>query len=201
VMLRPDAKVSPAKKALRLSPFWNMLITSGIFVGTAVFAMMPEAIERAGPSAWIWVVVGLMAFASARHLLGSVSHEAAPWLSMLLASFHALVELFITASAYATNVITGVLASAGLILHILPETAAAGLLIRASPGHQGFTRYVLSWLVAGAGLTVLLLGAPNLLKKTLGPVLASGASGFLYLAHLNWGERERPSKSNVGCSL
>ena len=171
---------------------WLLPLVAGIFLGAAVFEMMPEALERAGLSAWLWLATGLITFVAVRNGLDLLGRHGMAWAATLGIWLHSFLEGAVTASSYGINLITGLIVSIGLILHLIPEVSAviallvaAGLTIRDALIRNGIT-----WFLIVVGFLAVALLLPDLSPAVLGAALAFGAGGFLYLAYASFRERQ-----------
>lgn len=181
-----------SEKALARRWPWLLPLAAGLFLGAAAFEMMPEAMERAATLAWWWGVAGLIAFVAARQGLDAVGRAGLAWVATLGIWIHSFLEGAVTATSYGVSLVVGLLVSAGLILHLIPEVgavivvlSAAGLTLK-----QALIRNGITWLLIIVGFLVVYLLLPTLSQEILGGALAFAAGGFLYLAFASWRERQ-----------
>lgn len=167
---------------------WLLPLAAGIFLGAAVFEVFPDARERLGPAAVLWVAAGLLLFVLVRDGLDYLGQRGLAWVATLGIWLHSFLEGAATATSYAVSLLVGLLVTAGLIFHLIPELGAvlalltaAGLTVR-----QAVIRDALTYLFLIAGFVITRLFLPDLSPTTLGAALAIGSGGFLYLAYLSW---------------
>ncbi len=121
------------------------------------------------------------------------------WVSTLGIWLHSFLEGAITATSYGVSLLVGLLVSAGMILHLIPEVGAVIALLMAAglSFRQALVRNGITWMLLVVGFLVVSLLLPGLSAGVLGAALAVAAGGFLYLAYLSWEER----RWDVGPSL
>lgn len=56
---------------------WLLPLAAGIFLGAPIFEMLPEALDDAGPQAWLWTLAGLVIFVLVRDGLDHVGRHGA----------------------------------------------------------------------------------------------------------------------------
>ena len=171
---------------------WLLPLASGIFIGGAGIEMMPDAIQKAGLQAWIWAAVGLAFFIFVRDGLDYIGRRGMAWVATLGIWLHSFLEGAVTATSYGVSFIVGLLVSAGMILHLIPEVGAViALLVAAGLSFkQALIRNGVTWALLVIGFVVTFFFLRNLPDPVLGGLLAFGAGGFLYLAYLSWKERK-----------
>lgn len=171
---------------------WLLPLAAGIFLGAAVFEMFPDALAYTGSSAWLWGGIGLAAFVLVRDGLDYVGEHGLAWVATLGIWLHSFLEGAVTATSYGVSLVVGLLVSAGLILHLIPEVGAVIALLTAAglSLREAVIRNVITWGFLIVGFLVVYLFLPGLSPATLGDGLAFGAGGFLYLAYLSWHEHQ-----------
>ncbi len=171
---------------------WLLPLAAGIFLGAVIFEIFPDALGYTGSSAWLWAVVGLLAFILVRDGLDYVGEHGLAWVATLGIWLHSFLEGAVTATSYGVSLLVGLLVSAGLILHLIPEVGAVIALLTAAglSLREAVIRNVITWAFIIVGFVVVYLFLPGLSRATLGDVLAIGAGGFLYLAYLSWREHQ-----------
>ena len=169
---------------------WLLPLAAGIFLGAAVFEVFPDALEETGPSAWLWGVIGLIVFILVRDGLDYVGRQGLAWVATLGIWLHSFLEGAVTATSYGVSLVVGLLVSAGLILHLIPEVGAVIALLTAAglSLREAIIRNVITWGFIIVGFLVVYLFLPGLSRSVLGDALALGGGGFLYLAYLSWRE-------------
>jgi zinc transporter ZupT len=188
------------EKALARRWPWLLPLAAGLFLGAAAFEMMPEALGRAQSPAWWWALFGLIAFIAVRQGLDAIGRAGLAWAATLGIWIHSFLEGAVTASSYGVSFLVGLLVSAGLILHLIPEVgaviavlSAAGLSLR-----QALIRNAVTWALIVVGFVVVYVLLPHLSQAVLGAGLAFGAGGFLYLAFASWKEHEWALAPSIG---
>jgi len=166
---------------------WILPLATGIFLGAAVFEMTPEALEKAGSQAWFWLIGGLLIFFLAKDGLDYIGQHGLAWVATLGIWLHSFLEGAVTASSYGVTLVTGLLVSAGMIFHLIPEVGAVIALLTAAgvSFRQALIRNGITWAILILGFVLVFLFLPNLSETTLGIGLALGAGGFLYLAYIS----------------
>ena len=170
---------------------WLLPLAAGIFLGAAILEMQPEALELAGQQAWLWVAVGLVIFIGVRNGLDAIGQHGLAWVATLGLWLHSFLEGAVTGLSFQASVLTGLLVTGGLILHLIPELGAS-LALMTSAGlseRQGVVRTLITWVILVVGFVALVFFLPDLSQAVLGAALAAGTGGFLYLAYLSWQER------------
>lgn len=171
---------------------WLLPLAAGIFLGGAIFEIFPDALALAGAIAWVWALFGLVLFIAVRDGLDYIGRRGLAWVATLGIWLHSFLEGAVTATSYGVSLLVGLIVSAGLILHLIPEIGAVIALLTAAglSLREAIIRNVITWLFVIIGFLVVYLFLPNLSPEVLGAALAVGAGGFLYLAYLSWRERQ-----------
>lgn len=171
---------------------WLLPLAAGIFLGAAAFEVFPDAIEATGSSAWLWAVIGLIVFVLVRDGLDYIGRQGLAWVATLGIWLHSFLEGAVTATSYGVSLVVGLLVSAGLIFHLIPEVGAVIALLTAAglSLKEAIIRNVITWGFIIVGFLVVYLFLPGLSPAVLGDALALGAGGFLYLAYLSWREHQ-----------
>ena len=153
---------------------------------------MPDGIEKAGGIAWAWAVGGIIFFVLVRDGLDYIGKHGLAWVATPGIWLHSFLEGAVTASSYSVSLLVGLLVSAGLILHLIPEVGAviAPLMAAGVSLKDALIRNGIAWLLIIAGFLVTYLFLSNIPQVVLGSLLAFGAGGFLYLAYLSWREHK-----------
>ncbi len=171
---------------------WLLPLSAGIFLGAAIFEMFPEAFEQVGAAAGLWAVAGLALFILVRDGLDYLGQHGLAWVATLGIWLHSFLEGAVTATSYGISFAVGLLVSAGMILHLIPEVGAVIVLLTAAglSLREALIRNGVTWLLLIVGFVVTFLYLRDLPPSVLGSVLALGAGGFLYLAYLSFKERQ-----------
>ena len=171
---------------------WLLPLAAGIFLGGAAIEMFPEALAKAGTPAWFWALGGVILFVLVRDGLDAIGQHGLAWVATLGIWLHSFLEGAVAGSSYGVSLGVGLLVSAGLILHLIPEVGAVFALLGAAglSFRQALVRNGITWALIVVGFLVVYFYLPRLSPALLGSTLAVGAGGFLYLAYLSWKERE-----------
>lgn len=186
-----DGGEEQEEKLLRRWP-WILPLAAGLFLGAAIFEMMPDALKSAGVWAWLWAVVGLVVFIGVRDGLDYIGKQGLAWVATLGIWLHSFLEGAVTGLSYDITLLTGLLVSAGMILHLIPEVGAVIALMTAAglSFKQALIRNGVTWALIIIGFLVVFFFLPTLPESVVGSALALGAGGFVYLAYLSWQERK-----------
>ena len=171
---------------------WLLPLAAGIFLGGATLEMLPQAFGKAGPPVWLWTLGGLALFVLVHNGLNALGRRGLASVATFGIWLHCLLEGAVVATSYSVSLLVGLLVSAGMILHLIPEVAAVIALLGAAglSFRQALLRNAVTWLLLIAGFLVVYLLLPGVAPSVLGGLLALGAGGFLYLAYLSWQERQ-----------
>lgn len=166
---------------------WILPLATGIFLGAAFFEMLPEAFDKVGTQAWFWFPAGLLIFILARDGLDYIGQHGLAWVATLGIWLHSFLEGAVTASSYSVSFVTGLLVSAGMIFHLIPEVGAVIALLTAAgvSFRQALIRNGITWAILILGFVLVFVFLPDLSDTTLGTSMALGAGGFLYLAYVS----------------
>ncbi len=179
------------EEALSLRWPWLLPLAAGVFLGATVFEMMPEAVDKAGTSAWLWGAIGILAFILVRDGLDYLGRGGLPWVATLGIWLHSFLEGAVVATGYGVGLVVGILVSIGMILHLIPEVGAVIALLTATglSFREALIRNGITWGLIIIGFLTVYFFLPSLSAKVLGSALAVGAGGFAYLAYLSFHER------------
>ena len=103
---------------------WLLPLAAGIFLGAAVLEVLPDALKMVGLLAWLWTLVGLALFVLVRNGLDYIGQRGLVWAATLGIWLHSFLEGAVTATSFGAGFLVGLLVSAGLILHLIPEVGA-----------------------------------------------------------------------------
>lgn len=182
-------------RAHRLSAYLSAFATGFLSV-TVLFHLFPEAIDDS-PDAWIWTFVAFAVMAALGILIqiffqrrSEYPSLAFGYVSIIALSFHSLVDGGVYAASFHDEVLTGILAVTGLILHEFPEGIIAYLFLRAA-GHNSLQSAVGAFLAAGVSTIFGAVVGTVLISDVLDepPIGAlygasSGALAYVLLVHL-----------------
>jgi zinc and cadmium transporter len=157
---------------------------AGALVSAAIVDLVPEAYERGGATVAWWLLASIGVLALLDRLFHG-SHESGRAVAYALLgsdAVHNFGDGMAIAAAFLSSIHLGIVTSAAVLLHELPEEVADYAILRAQ--HVGKRRSLIALalvqLTAGLGAAITLLGA------TLGGghaiVLALAAGTFLYIA-------------------
>ncbi len=170
---------------------WLLPLAAGIFFGAAVFEVFPDALERSGAAAWLWAIIGLLAFIIVRDGLDYLGRHGLAWVATLGIWMHSFLEGAVTAAGYGVSLLVGLLVTTGLILHLIPELGAIIVLLTAAglTLRDAVIRDAITYVFLLVGFLVVYFFLPGLSPQVLGAALGFGSGGFLYLAYLSWREQ------------
>lgn len=190
----------PEKRSARLLPHFVSFAT-GALLGAALLALLPEAVEGAGPggvhAVGLTLVIGLGFFFVVEKLVlwwhsqdgeGHASHEehrahASGVLVLIGDSIHNALDGVLIAAAFLSSVSLGLMTTFAVAAHEIPHRVGDFALLV----HAGYDRRRALLLNLGTGVASVAgaVGAYYGLRKTLGALpyaLAFAAAGFLYIA-------------------
>jgi zinc transporter ZupT len=184
-----DAVSQAASIPVRLP--WILPLAAGVFLGAAVFEMLPQALGLAGGKAWLWSLGGFVAFILIHEGLSDGSRAGTGWVSSIGVWLHSFLEGIMAATGFAVSLTTGILVSVGLAIHLLPEALSLVALLTATgvTMRQALIRNGISFGLLAAGILLAGSFGRGLPPGLLGIALALGSGGLVYLAHLSWMER------------
>ncbi len=185
----PDIMSDTVSAQMRLP--WILPLAAGVFLGAAVFEMLPQALGLAGGKAWLWSLGGFVSFILIHEGVSDGSPTGAGWVSSIGVWLHSLLEGIMAATGFAVSLMTGILVSVGLALHLLPEAIALIALLTATGAtmRQALIRNGVSFAFLAVGILITGTLGRGLPPGLLGAVLALGSGGLVYLAHLSWTQR------------
>lgn len=171
---------------------WLLPLAAGIFLGAALFDMLPEALEKANMAAWLWALLGLAFFIGVRDGLDYLGKHGLAWVATLGIWLHSFLEGAVTATSFGVSFWVGLLVSVGMIFHLIPEVGAVIALLSAAGVslRNALIRNGITWVILVAGFVITYLFLRGIPPAVLGSTLAFGAGGFLYLAYLSWKEHK-----------
>lgn len=183
----------------RMSGGFAEQLTAGLLLATLALHLLPEALTR-GPGAAPWFLAGFLVSS----LLGAAANSGRslrPWTGPLILGVHSFTDGAIHASAAALHL--SWLAAPGLILHELPETLAAFVLLRRTglfPAMSALGAFAIAGLTTLAGGALLTDFIQSASPATLTAISAGSAGLLLHVVtqHLLRPFEDRPSAAGAG---
>ena len=168
-----------------------MCFAAGVLISASFLHMIPKSLSMSfrGP---IWLLVGFFGLHLFNRFLTSFVCEKDPdkkeytigIIPMLGIGFHSLIDGFIYSIAFNVSILTGFLATLGMVLHEFPEGIITYLLLV----RAGFTERNSMWtaFLAAAATTPLgmLISYPvisRIEQQTLGALLSLSAGALVYV--------------------
>ncbi len=187
-----DGGPSESERALGRRWPWLMPAAAGVFLGVAVFEMLPEATDVVGAQAWLWALTGLVLFVVVRNGLDYIGQRGLVWMAALGIWLHSGLEGAVAAFSFGAGLLVGLLVSTALFLHLFPEVGAVTVLLTSAglTTRQALIRTGISWAFIVGGFLVVILFLPNLPEAALGAALAVGSGIFFCLTYLTFAERQ-----------
>lgn len=168
-----------------------MCFAAGVLIAASFLHMVPKAFSL-NPNGPGWLLAGFFAMHVFNRLLTAFVCEKDParkdyaigLLPMLGIGFHSFIDGFIYSIAFTVSLLTGFLATLGMVLHEFPEGIVTYLLLVRS----GFTERTALWsaFFAAAATTPLgMLASWPMVSRidppTLGSLLALSAGALIYV--------------------
>jgi zinc transporter ZupT len=168
-----------------------MCFAAGVLISASFLHIIPKSFSM-NPQAPVWLLVGFFGLHLFNRFLTSFVCEKDPdkqdyvigIVPMLGIGFHSLIDGFIYSIAFKVGILTGFLATMGMVLHEFPEGIITYLLLV----RGGFTERKAMWLafLAAAVTTPLgmLVSYPVISKieqHTLGALLSLSAGALVYV--------------------
>lgn len=163
---------------------------AGALLGAAFFDLLPEAVDELHKMAFVFVVIGLIAFMLLEKLIHwhhchdlSCKHKNYGYMVLAGDAFHNFLDGAIIATAFLTNPAVGFSSTLAIIFHEIPQEIGdfAILLKSGFSKRKALVYNFLSALTAfiGAGLVFF---AANLFQGLHSIILPFAAGGFIYIA-------------------
>lgn len=168
-----------------------MCFAAGVLISASFLHMIPKSFSL-NPQGPAWLLTGFFSMHVLNRFLTAFVCERDPGrkdyaigvLPMLGIGFHSFIDGFIYSIAFTVSILTGFLATVGMVLHEFPEGIVTYLLLVKS----GFAERKAMWLafLAAAATTPLgmLLSWPMISRidqSTLGALLAVSAGALVYV--------------------
>lgn len=168
-----------------------MCFAAGVLIAASFLHMIPKSFTM-NPQGPIWLLIGFLGLHLFNRFLTAFVCEKDPdkkdyvigIVPMLGIGFHSFIDGFIYSIAFMVSILTGYLATLGMVLHEFPEGIITYLLLV----RGGFSERKAAWLafVAAAATTPMgmlmsypLIGAID--PQTLGALLALSAGALVYV--------------------
>ncbi|WP_455230441.1 ZIP family metal transporter [Geopseudomonas aromaticivorans] len=168
-----------------------MCFAAGVLISASFLHIIPKAFSMS-PQAPIWLLLGFMGLHLFNRFLTAFVCERDPGrkeyaigiVPMVGIGFHSFIDGFIYSIAFTVSLLTGYLATVGMVLHEFPEGIITYLLL--VRGGLGERQAMLLAFVAAAATTPLgmlvswpLISAID--QQTLGALLALSAGALVYV--------------------
>ena len=163
-------------------------LAGGIFIGGALFDVLPETAEHFGVSvALLWLFAGYMGWWIIKIVLQKLKKPALPFLTASALWLHSILEGMVTGLAFGISQIFGFFILTAITLHILPEFFAATMLMKGAgstiKGSLATTLVGFGLLYASFGITYWLIpdfgvALPTALALSGGAFLFVGLASF-----------------------
>jgi len=168
-----------------------MCFAAGVLIAAPFLHMIPKSFSM-NAQAPMWLLAGFLSLHLFNRFLTAFVCERDPdkrdyvigVVPMLGIGFHSLIDGFIYSIAFTVSVLTGYLATLGMVLHEFPEGIITYLLLVRS----GFSERKAAWLAFAAAATTtpvgMLVSYPLVRRidtPTLGALLALSAGALVYV--------------------
>lgn len=166
----------------------------GIFIGGALFDVLPETTENLGlPMALSFLFAGYFGWWFIRIVLQKLKMPALPILTAAALWFHSISEGVVTGLAFAISQVFGLFILLAMTLHIFPEFFAAMTLMK---GAGSTMKGSLAAVFVGFGLLYLSFGIIYFLIPNFGVALpiaiAVSGGAFLFVGLASFWKRRSP---------
>lgn len=168
-----------------------MCFAAGVLISSSFLHIVPKSLSM-NPQAPAWLLVGFFGMHLFNRFLTAFVCEKDPAkkeyaigiVPMLGIGFHSFIDGFIYSIAFTVSILTGFLATLGMVLHEFPEGIITYLLlVRGSVGER--RAMVLAFLAAAAttplGMLVSYPFISAIDRQTLGALLALSAGALIYV--------------------
>ncbi len=168
-----------------------MCFAAGVLISSSFLHIVPKSLSM-NPQAPVWLLVGFFGMHLFNRFLTAFVCEKDPAkkeyaigiVPMLGIGFHSFIDGFIYSIAFTVSILTGFLATLGMVLHEFPEGIITYLLlVRGGVGER--RAMVLAFLAAAAttplGMLVSYPFISAIERQTLGALLALSAGALIYV--------------------
>ncbi|MEQ8860397.1 MAG: ZIP family metal transporter [Pseudomonadales bacterium] len=168
-----------------------MCFAAGVLISASFLHIIPKSLEL-NPNASAWLLAGFLALHLFNRFLTAFVCEQDPegkdyafgLVPMLGIGFHSLIDGFVYSIAFTVSIFTGILATAGMVLHEFPEGIITYLLL-VRGGFSERRALVLAFLAAAATTPVGMLISYPLISRidasALGALLGLSAGALVYV--------------------
>ncbi|QQG46557.1 MAG: hypothetical protein HYY55_01785 [Candidatus Niyogibacteria bacterium] len=167
-------------------------LASGIFIGGALFDVLPETIKNLGIStAVFWLLVGYIGWWIIKLVLQKLKKASLPYLTAAALWLHSVLEGMVTGLAFGVSQLFGFVILIAMTLHILPEFFLSMILMK---GAGSTTKWSLATTFAGFGLLYASFGITYWLIPDFGTILpialALSGGAFLFVGLASFWKRK-----------
>ncbi|MBI2641954.1 MAG: hypothetical protein HYW96_00035 [Candidatus Wildermuthbacteria bacterium] len=167
-------------------------LAGGIFIGGALFDVLPETIKDLGLyTALFWLLVGYAGWWIVKLVLQKLKRPVLPYLTAAALWFHSVLEGMVTGLAFGVSQLFGFFILIAMTLHILPEFFAATTLMK---GAGSSTKGSLAATFAGFILLYASFGITYWLIPDFGTILpialALSGGAFLFVGLASFWKRK-----------
>ena len=168
-----------------------MCFAAGVLISASFLHIVPKSLSM-NPRASVWLLVGFFGLHLLNRFLTAFVCERDPQkkeyaiglVPMLGIGFHSFIDGFIYSIAFTVGILTGYLATLGMVLHEFPEGIITYLLLKRG-GFDTRKATVMALLAAAATTPLGMLVSFPLISavdpKTLGALLALSAGALIYV--------------------
>jgi zinc transporter ZupT len=168
-----------------------MCFAAGVLIAASFLHIIPKSFTM-NPQAPIWLLVGFLGLHILNRFLTAFVCERDPdrrdyaigVVPMLGIGFHSFIDGFIYSIAFTVSILTGYLATMGMVLHEFPEGIITYLLL-VRGGFSEPKAMVLAFFAAAATTPLGMLASYPLIaeieRPTLGALLALSAGALVYV--------------------
>ncbi|WP_153111259.1 ZIP family metal transporter [Propionivibrio limicola] len=187
-----------------------MCFAAGVLISASFLHIIPKSLSM-NPEAPVWLLAGFLGLHLFNRFLTAFVCERDPKnteyaigvVPMLGIGFHSFIDGFIYSIAFTVSILTGYLATLGMVLHEFPEGIITYLLL-VRGGFDERKAMVMAFLAAAATTPLGMLMSYPLIsvidRETLGALLALSAGALIYVGAthlLPRAEREKKELSLV----
>ena len=168
-----------------------MCFAAGVLISASFLHIIPRSFSM-NPQAPVWLLVGFLSLHLFNRFITAFVCEKDPdrkeyaigVIPMLGIGFHSFIDGFIYSIAFTVSILTGYLATLGMVLHEFPEGIITYLLL-VRGGFSERKSMVLAFLAAAAttpfGMLVSYPLVSAIDRQTLGALLALSAGALVYV--------------------
>ena len=167
-----------------------MCFAAGVLVSASLLHLIPEAVSMSGQAA-ICLLGGFLTFYLFNWFFtayvcerGKLPEARSGLIALFGIGFHSLIDGFIYSISFTVSVSTGLLATAGMVLHEFPEGIVTYILLLRggfAPRNAFLAAFLAAALTTPAGMLVSFPFVSHLRGVPLGNLLALSAGGLIYV--------------------